>query len=204
MPRIALVTALVLLALGSRPALAQGLAGLPYNWLQLSWGQINIEDADVDADELAVAGQFEIADRVFLSAGYSTLETDDFELLGFRGSVRNTRFSLGAGLQVPLQENIHLVPSLSVFNAEADYRGGFSSAGRETDTGFRSALAVRALVHPLVEVSGGLDYTRVFDDSATGLFAEAFYYPVASFGLGLGYATDDDSDTLRITGRLLF
>lgn len=189
--RIAL--AVFLLSFSVTAAAQQG--NLSYNYLQGSFGQINVEDSaiDVDGDGLGISGLFAIDEDFHLFGEYQTADLDF-------GVDLNT-FEVGVGYHSGMSPNLDVVANLGYFNVEID-APGFSSLD---DGGLLFGIGLRGRVNRSVELYGGLDYVD-FDDSAGETRANAglMLSLTDTFGLGLKAQLWDDFSIFQLNARLDF
>lgn len=185
-------------------SLAKGLTKLPYTGIEASYGQTEFDDISVDADGFHLIGFYDVGSDVFVSGGYASAETDEFTVLGVRGSIKGSGFNVGLGYHHALNPTIDIVPSVSLIDATTEFQGGFSGVPDEDDTGWSAGVALRALITPQIEFAGGVDYTDLYDDDSTSFEVEGHFYPVDKLGLGLEYDVSDDTKTLSFVARVLF
>lgn len=189
------VSFLLLMGL-SAGAAAQGAAnspGLSYTYAEIGYGQVNIDDPDIDGDGFGIGGSFALTDQFHLFAGYSTADLD-FD-------VDATNFDVGFGFNTPLADNIDVVATLAYVYVELD-APGFGSAD---DNGLGGGLGLRALVNPQVELFGGVEYIDLSDSgSDTALNLGGRYNFNQQFAVGLSGSWSDDASSYTLTGRMYF
>ena len=173
---------------------APALAGdLSYNYLQLGYQRVDVDDINVDGDGFGLGGSFEVGENWFIQAGYATAELDfgvDLDQLG-----------VGVGYHVDMSENADFFATLSYVSVEASVPG-FGSAD---DDGFGVSIGVRGMVSEQVELTGSLGYVDLSDSGdSTSLNAAAFYNFTDAFALGLVLGTDDDVTSYGLAGRFYF
>lgn len=189
--RIAL---LVFLSLFSFTAAAQQ-GGLSYNYLQGSFGQIEVDDStvDVDGDGLGISALFAIDADFHLFGEYQTSDLDF-------GVDLNT-LELGVGYHTDMSPNLDVVAHLGYFNVEID-APGLSSLD---DGGLLFGIGLRGRISSAVELYGGLDYVD-FDDSdgETRANAGLMLSLTDKFGLGVEANLWDDFSIFQLNARLNF
>lgn len=171
--------ATMLLLVISGPLFAQSLS---YNYIQGSWSQTEPDagDVDVDGDGFGLYGSVEVGTmwHVFANFTRSSLDHD----------VDYDQTWIGGGLHTALAPNLDLYLNLAYVNVEAD-----GVAGRLDDDGLGTALGVRMMLFPEVEVAGSISYSDLGDaGSSTGIDGEAWYYFTRNFAAGGGVGFSDD------------
>ncbi len=190
---------LALVALSPGLAMAQGLS---YSNLDVRYLMVSVDDPSVDASGFSLAGSWAVGKQGFVSASYSTLETDDFAVLGTTGSSKTNTSSLGFGAHRPLQAGLDFAGSVSVVFSKADGQGGFS--GSANDTGYGLEAGLRGTFAPSFEWGAALSYVAIFDDSDTGLSAQVLYRLNQSYSLAAGAGMGDNSTQFNLGARYNF
>jgi hypothetical protein len=172
-----LIATLLLLAI-SGPLLAQGFS---YNYIEGSWFQteLDVGDTDVDGDGFGLYGSVEVGTmwHVFANFTSSSLSRDvDFD-----------QTWIGGGLHTPLAPNMDLYFNLAYVNVESN---GLGSAF--DNDGLGTALGVRMMLRPQIEVSGALSYSELGDNSTTGIEGKAWYIFTRNLAVGGGVGFEDD------------
>lgn len=167
--------------------------GLNYNFLEVGYGEVNIDSPDVDGDALGIGGSYAMTDEFHLFAAYSMADFDfDVEL---------TEFNVGVGFNTPIADNIDVVASLAYVYAEVDVPG----FGSEDDNGYGLGVGLRALVSPQVELHGGVDYVDLSDSGSDTVLGAGFRFNFNErFAAGLSGSWGDDVSSYTLTGRLDF
>lgn len=171
--------ATTLLLAFSAPLLAQDLS---YNYVQGSYSRTELDDGplDVDGDGFGLYGSLEVGDMWHVFANFTRSELD-FD-------VDYDQTWIGGGLHTPLAPALDLYLNLAYVNVEAD-----GVAGSFDDDGLGTALGLRMMVLPTVEISGAISYTDLDDSgSDTGIEADGWYYFNRNFAVGLGIGFADD------------
>jgi len=167
--------------------------GLNYNFIELGYGRVDIEDADIDGDGFSVGGSFAVSDEFHLFGNYSTADFD-FD-------VDFTQFDLGIGFNTAIADNIDVVAKLSYEYVEIEASG----FGSEDDNGYGIGIGLRALVSPQVELHGGVDHVDLSDSgSDTSLVAGFRFNFMERFSVGLAGSWGDDFSTYTLAGRMYF
>lgn len=180
----------LILAVFAAPALA---GDLSYNYFELGYQRIDVDDINVDGDGFGLGGSFEVGENWFITASYATAELDfgvDFDQL-----------SAGVGYHVDMSENADFFATLSYVSVEASVPG-FGSAD---DDGFGVSIGVRGMVSEKVELTGSLGYVDLSDSGDSTSFGASGYYNFNdAFALGLVVSTDDDVTAYGLGARFYF
>jgi hypothetical protein len=167
--------------------------GLNYTFGEVSYGRVDIDDADVDGDGFGIAGSFALTDEFHLFGGYQTADFDfgiDFNQL-----------NLGVGFNTPIADTIDVVASLSYVNLELD-AGSFGSAD---DNGYAIGVGLRGMAGPQIELHGGIEYVDLSDSGSDTSFGAGVRFNINDmFSVGLAGNWTDDFSQYRLTGRLYF
>ncbi len=177
--------------------------GLSYNYVQAGYVSADIDDPNVDADgfDLRVSGL--VSDVVYVHAGYGSLETDRFSILGTTGSLETDTITLGLGFRAPLAPTTDFIAEVAYVNADASGKGGFSGAD-EDDSGYSLSGGVRHLFTPQFEGGASVNYVDVFDEDETALALSALFHLTPQFSLGAGYSVGSDADSWTLGARFNF
>lgn len=172
------------------PALA---GDLSYNYLELGYQRIDVDDINVDGDGFVLGGSFEVGEDWFIAASYGTAELDfgvDFDQL-----------EAGVGYHMDMSPNADFFAKLSYVSVEASVPG-FGSAD---DDGFGVRIGVRGMVSEQVELSGSIGYVDLSDSGDNTSFgAAALYSFTDAFALGFVVDLDDDVTAYGLVGRFYF
>lgn len=181
------ITTILLLAI-SGPLLAQGIS---YNYVQGNYARTELDAGpeDVDGDGFGLYGSVEVGDMWHAFANFTQSELD-FD-------VEYDQTWIGGGLHTPLAPTVDLYLNLAYVNVEAD-----GVAGSFDDDGLGTALGVRMMLLPNVELAGAISYTDLGDSgSDTAIEADGWYYLTRNFALGGGVALGDDVTRYGIGAR---
>lgn len=183
---------IVLLALLAAPGLALA-DGFSYDYLQLSYGQVDFDNVSIDGDGFGVDGSFGITESLNIIGGY---QTTDFDSLADANQLQ-----VGLGVHTPISETLDVVAAVSYINVDVDTFLG--PAG--DDDGFGLTAGVRAAITSKMEANAGISYVD-FDNSGdeTGFGGSVLYNFTDVFSAGLGASWSDDTSTFSIGGRMYF
>ena len=183
---------IVLLAAFSASVSAQG---VNYNYIQGSYGRVDLDDSviDVDGDGFGISGSFAVNENFHVFGEYQTADMDfgiDLNLM-----------ELGAGYHTDISPNLDFYANLGYINVEADGGG----AGSTDEDGFSAGLGLRGAVSDAVELFGGLDYID-FDNSDSETRANAGFVLslTETWGVGLKASFWDDVNIYQLNARLYF
>lgn len=164
-----------------------------YTYLQVTYGNVDLDGATVNGDGLGLSGAFGITDSLHIVGGY---QTTDF------GSFANVdQWSLGLGVHSSLTDSLDAVAEVSYVNATLD-PAGFPSL---SDDGFGLTVGGRLSVTPLVEINAGISYVDLSDSgSNTGFGGGVLFNLMDNFSVGLAGSWDDDASVYSLGARLYF
>jgi len=179
MIRKSLLTALLLLA---GPVMA---ADISYNYVQLDYGFITLEDVvpgvDIDGDGPGISGSFEVGENWFIGVGYRTI--------GFDFDVDFDQLNVGFGYHTAISANTDFFGTLSYLSVDASGAGGSAS-----ESGYGINVGVRAMVTDKLELDGVLGYSDLGDGAdGTTIGAAAIYNFTEAFSLGVNVEVEDDA-----------
>jgi len=164
-----------------------------YTYLQISYGNVDLDGVSVDGDGLGIDGSFGITENLNIVGGY---QTADFDSL-----VDADEWFIGLGVHTPISETLDVVGSVSYIDVEIDVLG-FPVAA---DDGFGLSVGLRAAVTSKVEVDAGISYVDLSDSGDdTGFGAGVLYNFTEMFSVGLSGDWDDDVSIYSLSGRLYF
>ena len=173
-----LIAMLLLLACSS-PLLAQSLS---YNYIQGSWARTELDagPADVDGDGWGLLGSVEVGTMWHVFANFTQSSLDQ--------NVDYDQTWIGGGLHTPLAPTMDLYLNLAYVNVEAD-----GIADGLDDDGLGTALGLRMMLRPQIEVAGSISYADLGDaGESTGIDGEAWYYFNRNLAVGGGVGVADD------------
>ena len=160
-------------------------ADLNYNFVQAGYQKVDIDDASEDADGFVVSGSFEVGENVFISAGYSQLEWDEFGI-----SAELDTLSIGVGYHVGISDTVDFYGALSAIRADASVSG----FGSVDDDGFGATIGLRGMVGDNVELTGSLGYSDIGDfGDGTVIGGGVLYNFTENFSVGLFVEFDEDA-----------
>jgi hypothetical protein len=169
--------------------------GFDYNYLDASYGQVEIDagGSDVDGDGFGIGGSFALTDSFHVFGGY---DTADFDF-----GIDATDLELGVGYNMPMSDTVDFIASLSYLWTEVDT--GFGSVD---DNGFGLGVGLRAMASPAFELNGGVSYVDYGSgsDGDTAFGGGFLYHFSDAFAVGLSGEWGDDISTYALNGRFSF
>ncbi len=143
---------------GATEAFAQ--AELSYDFIQLGYVRETLDDFDCTQDGLAITGNLELFEEVFLVGGLTDVSGD---------TCGSTTFSGGAGYKINFAQNLSVYSSLSVSSTKVDEG--------EDDRGLLLAFGGRMFLTQVLEGRAELSHATAYEGTTT-------------FGAGLNYWFD--------------
>lgn len=183
---------LIILAMFSASAAAQGLS---YNYVQGSYGRVDLDDStfNADGDGLGINGSYAFSENFHLAGEYQTAEMDS--------GVDLSLLEINLGYHATISENLDLVAQIGYLNVDVDASGIVAA----DDDGFLIGGGVRAALADNVELNGGLDYVD-FDAGDGEMRANAGFLIGLTDELAVGLKATfwDDVNIYQISLRLYF
>ena len=188
-----MIRKMILIAVSFSFLVLPGIAGagnLSYTFLEGGYGEVDIDDPDIDGDGWAVGGSVGVTDWVHLYANYQTVDFDNLD-------AELDQWGAGVGVSVPVGDRADIVGEIGYINSTLD-----TFFGDIDDDGYSVSAAIRGRVADPFELAGGVTYADL-DDAGddTTFFASARYYFVESFAVGAGYSVGDDVSSWLISLR---
>jgi hypothetical protein len=166
---------------------------LSYSFVQASYGQIEVDDVDVDGDGFGIEGSVALSDSFHLFGGYTTADMDF--------GVDLNQLEAGVGYNTPISEMVDLIASLSYVSAEVE-AAGFGSAD---ESGYGLGVGLRAMLSPAFEVNGDIQYVDFGNGGDDTGFGAGFLYSFTEqFSAGLSGDWSDDFSSYQLNARMLF
>lgn len=164
-----------------------------YNYFQLSYGNIEFDDVNVDGDGFGLAGSYAVNEDFHVFAGY--------QAAGLDFGIDATSFGAGLGWHTSLTPVVDLVASVSYQYVELDVPGG----GSADDNGLGLGVGLRFAASEQLELDAGISYVD-FSDSGddTGFGVGGLYSFNEAFSLGLSAEWSDDATSYTLAGRFYF
>ncbi len=178
MRKLVAIVTFAALGLGAQAASAQGFS---YNLLE---GSLISGD---DYDGFGVAGSLAFTPEVFGLASIDAVEID--------GGPDASMLSVGAGYRIAINELLDVFATASLKRYDID--------NFDDDLGFGVGVGVRGRLIEKLELSGGLEYSDVFDSDTTLKVGGRWYF-TNNFAAGVDFSDDDMGSTLRFVARYDF
>lgn len=164
-----------------------------YDYLQLSYGNVEFDDINVDGDGFGLAGSYALNEEFHVFAGY--------EAAGLDFGIDATTLGAGLGWHKTLSPVVDLVASVSYQYVELDGPG----PGSVDDNGLGLGLGLRYAASDLLELNAGISHVDLGDNgSDTGFGAGGLYSFTDAFALGLSASWSDESTSFTLAGRFHF
>ena len=164
-----------------------------YDFFQLSYGNVEFDDVNVDGDGFGLSGSYAINEDFHVFAGY--------EAAGLDFGIDATTLGAGLGWHTTLSPVVDLVASISYQYVELD-APGFASAD---DNGLGLGLGLRYAATDLLELDAGISHVDLGDGgSDTGFGVGGLYSFTDAFALGLSASWSDESTSFTVAGRFYF
>ena len=164
---------------------------ISYDYIQGTYSSVTDSSFpnDIDGDRFGVLGSLGVTQNLALTAGFNATSFDN--------DIDASQFVLGITLHAPIAVGTEVVGNLSALKAEIE-----GANFDDNDTGFIVGIGLRHLVTNSVELDAGISYTDVYDDNFTTFGFGARFYANEKISFGIGYATEDDVDTILLNARL--
>ena len=166
-----------------------GAQGFDYNYLQFSYGAVNIDTGvvDVDGDGLGLSGSYGFHPDFYFAGEFQTADMDsgiDLDIL-----------ELAVGYHTPLSDRLDLTAQFGLVNAEI---------GSADDDGFMVGAGVRGQLTESVELNGGIDYIDVEQLDETRVKAGFLFDLTEKLQVGAEASFWDDINVYQLNLRFDF
>lgn len=164
-----------------------------YDFFQLSYGNVEYDDVNVDGDGFGLSGSYAINEDFHVFGGY--------QAAGLDFGIDATSLGAGLGWHKTLSPVVDLVASVSYQYVELD-ASGFGSVD---DNGLGLGVGLRFAASDLLELNAGINYVDFSDGGGdTGFGAGGLYSFTDAFSLGLSADWSDDASSYTLSGRFYF
>ncbi len=164
-----------------------------YDFFQLTYGNIEFDDVNVDGDGFGLAGSYAINPEFHVFAGY--------QAAGLDFGIDATSLNAGIGWHTSLSPVVDLVASVSYEYVELDAPGGADV----DDNGLGLGVGLRFAASDELELNAGISYVDLSDSGDdTGFGIGGLYSFSEAFSLGLGAEWTDDTSSYTVAGRFYF
>ena len=166
---------------------------ISYDYIQGTYSSVTDSSFpnDIDGDRFGVSGSMGVTQSLALTAGFNATSFDH--------DIDTSQFVLGVTLHAPIEVGTDVVGNLSALKAEIE-----GTNFDDSDTGVIVGIGLRHLVANSVELDAGISFTDIFDDDFTTFGFGARFYANDEISFGIGYAAEDDVDTILLNARLDF
>lgn len=167
-----------------------GAGNFSYTFVEGGYGQVDVDDADIDGDVWGIGGSYGVTELVHVYANYAYTDYDDFNADG-------NSWGAGLGVSVPVGDKADFIGEAGYVYAEID-----TAFGDADDDGYSLSIALRGRPVDQFELQGGVTYADLDDTGDdTTFFAGGRYYFTESFAFGAGYSAGDDVSAWSLTLR---
>lgn len=167
-----------------------------YNLVTVSYGQLEIDDVDLDGDVIRLNGSAAINESIHVFAGYGVGDVDNAFTSG-----DIDQWNIGLGYNTSLSDSVDFVAGLSYEYLDVS-QTGFPGTD---DSGFGLSAGLRMAASDKLEVNAGISYVDYSDFGDNTAFSGALLYGFTeSFSLGLNARVDDDFTEYSLSGRFYF
>ncbi len=189
-----MVRSIILMVLVAFSASA-GAQALSYNYIQGSYGRVDLDGSSFNADGegLGISGSIAINEDFHITGEYQTADMDF--------GVDLTILEVTLGYHTTISENLDLVAQIGYLDFDVDAAG----VGSADDNALLIGVGVRAAVAHNVELSGGIDYID-FDRGDGEMRANAGFVMGLTDELAVGFkaAFWDDVNIYQFNLRYYF
>ena len=184
-------SSLVLLILAfSASANAQG---FDYSYLQLNYGNVELDDISVDGDGLGLSGSFAINPDWHVFGGYQST--------GLDFGIDVNSFGAGIGYNTEMSPTVDMFARLSYEYIELE-APGFPG---DDDNGIGFGVGMRFAASEELEIDAAVDYVDFGNGGDDTAFSVGALYSFSdAFALGLGGSWSDDVSAYTLSGRFYF
>ncbi|MCP4878084.1 MAG: outer membrane beta-barrel protein [Gammaproteobacteria bacterium] len=163
---------------------------ISYDYVQGTYSSVSNSTFpnDVDGDRIGVSGSLAVTKSMAITVGLNSTDYDR--------DIDTSQFALGVTLHAPIAVGTDVVFGLSALKEEIEIK-----SADDSDTGAAVSLGMRHLITDTIEFDAGISYTEIFDDDFTEYGFGARFYANDQISIGVGYAVEDDVDTLLLNAR---
>jgi long-subunit fatty acid transport protein len=196
----AIAIAALLAVAGTGAAQAQGLS---YNYAQLAYERVDLDDIDVDFDGFSISGSWLLNEDLYIFGGYGEGETSTYNIGVFSGKVGLEAITAGLGWRYGLSDQTDLNLSAAFERSKVRGKGDFDVIGSESDNGYSLSVGLRHLLIPRLEVGADVTYIDVIDDD-TVFTAGVLGHLTPNFSIGGSYSVGSDAKSWSVGVRFNF
>lgn len=161
---------------------------LNYDFVQVDYVVVDIDDFSEDLSGVSIAGSFLVTEEVYLFGGYADLKTDRV------GGVRlsSDGYSLGVGYRYGLSRQTDLNFGAAFERAKLSVSGIGIGSDSASDNGYSLRVGVRHLLAPQVELGVGAVYVDIGDDDDTSAYIGGLWHitDLVAVSANLGFGSD--------------
>lgn len=167
---------------------------ISYNYVQASYisSDFDVYGVNIDGKGFGLAGSYAIHENVAFVGSY---EAHDFDY-----GVDIDVFTIGADVHTPISSQTDAVLGLALSRIEITESG----APDESDTGNSISAGIRSVLNTQFELGAKITRFDAFDDTSTEISVTGLFSVNDQVQLGLGFASEDDIDSLMFSVRSNF
>lgn len=177
--------------------------GLSYNYAQVAYERVDIDDVDVDFDGFSVSGSWLLNEDFYVFGGYGEGETSSFSIGSASGRVGLESITAGLGWRHGLNPRTDLNLGVAFERSKIRGKGAFDAFGSESDNGYSLSVGLRHLLIPQLEIGAGVTYIDVIDDD-TVFSAGVLGHLTPNFSVGGSYSVGSDAKGWNVGVRFNF
>lgn len=168
---------------------------LNYDYVQVGYSVVDIDDVNEDISSVGIDGSFLVTDTVYLFASYADGKSDRFSAFGTSGRLGLESYTAGVGYRYELAPQTDLNFSAAWERQKVEGRNGFSFLGSESENGYSMAVGLRHLVTRQFELGADVTYIDVADDDTILTFG-ALWHITDLVAVGGSYSLGSDADAI--------
>lgn len=162
---------------------------LNYNYVEVDYVTVDVDDIDEDFDGWAVNGSFLLSEQVFLFGGYSDISSD--RIGGFKLSTEGVTLGMGYRYELSRQTDLNFAAAFERAKAKAELSGFGSESVSES--GYSLAVGVRHMAAPQLELGVGAVYVDIGDADDTSANANLLWHVTDVVALGVSLSLGSDA-----------
>lgn len=170
-----------------------------YNFIQAGYTSVTDSSTgtDVDGDNVAISGSFDVFPGVAFTASYGMTGFDDF--LGYQSDAKE--YELGITAYKTIVPGTDIGGNLSMLHVDVEASNGLTTLS-DRETGNIISLLLRHIATDRIEIDIAVKRVDIFDDTKQFLVFGARIYAGDSFSIGISMLTGDDAEHLTVTARM--
>jgi len=159
-----------------------------YNTIEISIGSVQPDEGD-NGLGVQLSGTIEMGSVFYAGAGISHVRFED---------VKQKVTTLGIGLHLPLGENTDIYAELLALQADIDV----TNYGSVDDSGRGANLGLRHMATDKFELTGGIEYIDIFDDTDSAPYAGVRYHSTEKTSVGFIISKPEDATSYTLSVKV--